>query len=101
MSWCPSSTMFEHGVKDDEQLAHTGGEGDLFGFASSTETLVERLDNGVVTGSGEGSHIERGPDGGAPAPDGAPTSEGPTVAIERSNTYQSSDLVSIEGAELR
>ena len=53
--------MFEHAVKYEEQLAHACDEGNLFGFTSSTETLVKGLDNRVVTSGHKSSHVEASP----------------------------------------
>ena len=41
--------MSEHSVQDEEQFAHTGGKGDLFGLSSLEETLVEYLDHRVMS----------------------------------------------------
>ncbi len=40
--------MFEHGVEDNQQLAHAGCEGQFLRFASGNKPLVEVPDGGVV-----------------------------------------------------
>jgi len=40
--------MLQHGVEDREQLAHTGDEGDLLGFADSEEAMIEDLEDRII-----------------------------------------------------
>ena len=47
--------MPEHGVEDNEQLAHAGCEGQLLGLTSGQQPLVEASDDGVVTAGTSGS----------------------------------------------
>ena len=67
----PGRAMFEHGVEDDEQFAHTRDEGHLLRFASRQQPLVEVTDDGVVAGCGQRPHVKGAPHSGAPAPDSA------------------------------
>ena len=68
--------MLDHGVEDDEQLAHAGCEGQLLRLASGQQPLVEVPDNGIEAGGCQGSHIEGGADPGASAPYGTFTPRG-------------------------
>ena len=66
--------MFEHGVEDDEQFAHTRDEGHLLRFASRQQPLVEVADDGVVEGCGQRPHVEGAPHSGARLPRRMPLS---------------------------
>lgn len=66
----PCRAGLEHGVEDEEELAHAGGQGDLRGFPCVPEALVAPLRDGVPSDSGEGGHVEHLANAGSPA-DGA------------------------------
>jgi len=72
----PGSVVFEHGVENDEQLAHASGENDFGLFAAAAEialsqSLSKRSDVFVAAFGGEGGHVQGIPDGGASSPDGS------------------------------
>ena len=50
--------MANHRVEDDQQLVHTGGEGEFFRFASCTDAQVEGPENGVPITSGPQANIQ-------------------------------------------
>ena len=50
--------MFEHGVEDDEQFAHTRDQSHLLRFTMRQQPLVEVADEGVVAGCGQRPHVE-------------------------------------------
>ena len=97
----PGRAMFEHGVEDDEQFAHTRDEGHLLRFASRQQPLVEVADDGVVAGCGQRPHVKGAPHSGAPAPDSAFASQDATVPVEGSHAHQGGDLPAVQGAQLR
>ena len=69
--------VFEHGIHDDQQLPHAGGEGDLRWFSLSTQMQVEGADDRVATHRGDAGHVERSSHlGSAAKPD---TELGPDV----------------------
>ena len=39
--FAPRGLVTDHGIENDEQLMHAGGQGDFFGFACLAEALVE------------------------------------------------------------
>ena len=84
--------MLEHGVEDNEQLAHTGCEGQLLGLTSGQQPLVEVLDDGVEAAGYQRSHVQGGTDPGASTPDGAFASESAAVPVEGSHSHQGGDL---------
>jgi hypothetical protein len=79
----PWSPMFQHRIEDDQQLAHARHERDLLGLARCKQTVIERLDDGIKARGHEGAHIQCGADRRAATPDGAPSSHGAAVAVER------------------
>ena len=73
--------MFEHGVKDGEQLVHAGGEGYLIGLACGQEALVEGPDHGVMAAGHEGGHVQGRSDLGTPTPHRPSATQGATVPV--------------------
>src|SRR3989304_3733264 len=55
-------------IEHDEELSHTGGEGELFRLSGGDESLVEDAYDWVVPACPEGSHVEGGPHPRAPVP---------------------------------
>src|SRR3954454_11664057 len=64
----PRSAVFEDGVENREQLAHTGHQSHLLRLARRQETLVELPYDGIVAGGDQGAHVQRGSDLGPPSP---------------------------------
>jgi hypothetical protein len=86
----PGSVVFEHGVENDEQLAHASGENDFGHFAAAagialSQSLSKRSDVFVAAFGGEGGHGQGIPDGGASSPDGSSSHQRSAVVIERSD----------------
>ena len=48
-------------VKEDDEFAHDGDEGEFLGFAVGHETVVNRFEDRVVTGGHERGHVEHSP----------------------------------------
>ena len=63
--------MLEHGVEDNQQLAHAGGEIQLLRPTSGQQPLVEVPDDGIEAAGYQRSHVEGGAYPGASAPNGA------------------------------
>ena len=63
LGWRPPGstlTACQHGVEDDDELAHAGEQSDVGLLAVSAQPLVVGLDKRVVaSGGGEGCHIEQ------------------------------------------
>ena len=96
----PGGALFENGVEDSEQLAHAGGESDLFRFAGCAQTLVELPDQRVASRRCQGGHVEDRPDGSTSSPDAALPSEGAAIAIQRRHAHQSCYLFAVQHTEL-
>src|SRR5258708_20189488 len=57
----------DHGVEDDDELAHAGGERNLRLLPLGDQAIIERLEHGVVLGRGpETRHVEEVADLAAP-----------------------------------
>ena len=46
----PRRSVFEHGIQDGEQFAHTRGEGDLRHFARRAQARIQGADDGIPQG---------------------------------------------------
>ena len=65
----PVSFVVQHGVENDEQLAHAGGKGRFRVFPARPQLSVKVLDDRVGTNRGDHGHVENAPDLRASAPD--------------------------------
>ena len=93
--------MLEHGVEENQQLAHAGCEGQLLGLSSGQQQLVEVPDDGVEAAGYQRTHVQGGADPGASTPDGAFAPQGAAVPVEGSHLYQGGDLPAVQRAQLR
>ena len=78
--------MFDHRIKNCEQFAHAGDQGDFEQFALGRQTLVEVPNHGIASGSDQGGHVQSTAHRGSAAQDGAPTFERAAVAVEGGDT---------------
>ena len=92
--------MIEHGVEYNQQFAHGRDQRHLFRLTSCQQPLIEVADDGIVTGRGQGPHVENTPNPGASAPDGASASQGTAVPVEGRHAHQGRDLPSVQSAQL-
>ena len=60
----------DHRIKNRQQLAHRGHEGDLRRFAGGAQVLIELPDDRVPARRHQSRHVQDCADGGPPAPDG-------------------------------
>ena len=74
--------MFDHRVHDCEEAAHHGDECHFPRLAGRSEPLIKAGQEGIVPRRDQGGHIQRLPDGGAPAPNLAAAAEVAAVAVE-------------------
>ena len=97
----PGGVVFEHGVENDQQLAHASGENDFGLFAASagialSQSLSKRSDVFVAAFGGEGGHVQGIPNGGSSSPDGSGSQQKSAVTIEGSDADERSDLLAVE-----
>ena len=93
--------MFEHGIYDDQQFAHTGHHGHVWSFARCTQPHVKVFDNRIAFAGSQHRHKLRCPHVSPSAPDRAFASECAAVSVERGDPNQGRDLLTAQGAELR
>ena len=91
--------MFKHSIQDNEQFTHTSSKGDLLGFVSSQQSLIEDTYNRVMTAGYQCSHIEGGTDMGAATPNCTFPAQCTTIPVERSYSGQCSYTLSIQGSQ--
>ena len=91
--------MFDHRVDDREEPAHDGDEGHFPRLAGGSEPLIKAGQEGVVARRDQRRHIQRRPDGGAPAPDPAAAAELAAVAVEGRDADQGRDGAAVECAQ--
>ena len=80
--------MFQHSIENGQKLPHTGRQRDFFDLSRGEQPLVKSFDPRVVTRGHEGAHGQDGAHVRAATPNGAPTPQGPTVAMEGCYTHQ-------------
>jgi hypothetical protein len=97
----PGGIVPEHGVEDDEQLTHAGGDDD-FGLLGTSiwgalgQSLRKGADAFVAASGAESRHVQGVPDGDASAPDGSCSGESSAVVIEGRHADQCGDLLAVE-----
>src|SRR6266568_5716246 len=98
----PYLTPREHGVQNNDQLAHAGDQGDLRRLALGAQPLVVRLDDRVVPGRGaEGRHIEQGADFLSSALDVTFAFVRAAVVVVRGGADESGGDLAVDPTELR
>src|SRR5262245_59521599 len=97
----PVRIRFDHGVEDDQELAHTGGEDHLGDFAGGFQALTELLEDGVMLHPHQGRHVEDTAQRLATAADEAFTGVVTAVVGEGSHADECGDFLPVEFAEFR
>src|SRR3954468_2691633 len=96
----PWLLVLEHRVQNREELSHASGEGNLLRFPSREQVRVEASQYLAVPDADQRAHVQDGADLGPPSPDGAVSTQRSTVAIQRRDTDERSDLLAVQLAEL-
>jgi hypothetical protein len=89
-----------HGIENDEQLAHAGGECQFGMFTAGAQPQIEDSDSWIAADSRHRCHVQHSPDLGTPAPDAAAAAQAATVAVEGRQANQGGDLLAIESSQL-
>ena len=92
--------MLGDGVEGDEELAHGGDEGELFGFALFDQGAIGEREAGRPAAEGEDSHVEGAPDLLAAAVDDPAAAHQAAVPGDRGQADQARDLAPVELAQL-
>jgi hypothetical protein len=91
----------EHGVEDDQQLAHASRDHDFERLSGFFEALGEGADHGIASFGSECGHVQNAPDGRTSAPDRALTLKATAVVVEGRQADKRADLLAIELPEFR
>ena len=91
----------DHGIQDEEQLPHAGGEGNLFWLACGKQSSIKRLDHRIESSSYQGGHVQSSPHRCAATPHFAFASQSATIPVERSDPYQGGNLVAVQFTQFR
>src|SRR5262249_9437547 len=107
----PGDMVAQQRVEDSQQLVHTGGEGDLLGFAACSQPLVAYTQQGILAYAHQRGHLESSTDllpatpagtTPAPHPPAAPTpAPPPAVALGGTTPPQRRSLLPRSGAQPR
>ena len=97
----PAGLGAEHGVEDGEELPHAGDEGDLGEFARCDEPSMKGADDGVEARGDESAHVQDLADLSSSAPNDPSATQRAAVAVERSHSDESGDLLVGEGSKFR
>ena len=90
----------EHGVENDEQLAHAGGEGRFRVFPARPQLSVKVLDDWIGTNRGDHGHVQDAPDLGPTTPDTTAAAQATAVAVKGRQSGQRGDLFAIKCTQL-
>jgi hypothetical protein len=93
--------IFKQSIKQYDQLTHDGGESDLGGFTTFTETFIKEGQDGVAPAGCERGHIQHPAHRGAAADDMPLASVLATVVVKRGYSSQGGGLVIADGAKFR
>lgn len=92
---------FDHGVEDDEQFSHAGDDDDFGAFALSFKSVSECSNHRVVPTGSQSGHVQDASYCTATSKDRSGAAELPAVSIERRDSDQRGDLLSVEMPQLR
>jgi DNA-binding winged helix-turn-helix (wHTH) protein len=98
-SGVPVSIAVQHGVENDEEFAHAGGERRLRVFPACPQLSVKVLDDRIGTHGGDHGHVQNAPDLSAATPDTTTAAQFSTVAVKGRQAGQRSDLFAIKLAQ--
>src|SRR5580658_6044796 len=95
----PRSLSFEHDVKDGEQLAHGGGEGNLGWFATLAQAAIEDAHGWIAADCRKRGHVEHAPHRGPAAEDRFVTLPASALLAERRHPDQGGYLAAVKLAQ--
>ncbi len=93
--------MFQHCIQNREQFSHAGRECHFGGFACVTKATVEGLDDRIVPGGHERTHVHHGPYVRAASAHTRPPAPEPALFGERRYTDEGCDLATIQLSQFR
>src|SRR6195256_6719256 len=96
----PNDVVTDHCVERGDHLAHHRHDRDLWQFAGSLETIVERLERGIPIAGAHRRHVEHLADVSTTTPDAPPALERAALEGVRRDADQRGDLLSVHAAKL-
>ena len=78
----PEFVFGDHGIKDRQELSHTGNDSSHFRFAVGKKPVIEFANSWIVLVCHQRGHIKTAFDMATAAPGHALAAEGSTVAID-------------------
>ena len=93
--------VFKHSIKNNKQFTHTSRKGNLLGFASGQQSLIEDTYDRVVTAGNQSCHIKGGAYTGAATPNCTFPTQSTTIPVKRSHSDQGSYTLSVQGSQFR
>ncbi len=92
--------MFEDGIQDDQQFAHTGNQSNFWFFARCPQPSVEVSDHGIAPAGSQRSHVEGSAHVSSTTPNDTASPQQTTVPVEWGHTDKRSDLFAVQAAQL-
>src|SRR5271169_3196127 len=84
--------MFDHGIKNNDQLTHTRGQRHLRFLSRSTQTLIKFTDRSRIAFGRDYRHVQCGANVGTPSEDPTFAHPASALAVEGSHAHQRRDL---------
>src|SRR5262245_60842146 len=97
----PRPAIAEDGLEQRDQLAQGSRDRDVGRMTTGAEPLIERPNPGMAPDRADRRHVQYTSDIGPAAADGAPTTQGAAVAIDRGDAAQRGDWATRPPPELR
>lgn len=92
----PRGVISGDGIEDGKQFSHAGGDRHLEWFAGIEKSLVHSFDCWIETSRAECRHIESTANSSPASPGGTFSSLRAAISVERRDSRQEGDLVSVE-----
>src|SRR5271163_2640325 len=93
--------MFDHGIKNNDQLTHTRGQRHLRFLSRSTQTLIKFTDRSRIAFGRDYRHVQCGANVGTPSEDPTFAHPASALAVEGSHAHQRRDLTRGQAAQFR
>ena len=93
--------MSDHGIKDDQQFAHAGNQGNIRRFARGPQPFVKVSDHGIAPASSQSGHVKSSAHMGSTAPNGAASPQQAATPVQWCHTNKRSNLFAIQVPQLR
>ena len=89
----PVGFVVKHGIENDKELAHAGGQRGLGMLTIGTQPQIESFDGRIAANARHRRHIQDAPDLGTATSDTAAAAHVSTVAVKWCEASQGGDLL--------